>query len=127
MRNPILIPSSSYPKSHRKLGDKSVQIRLPLPFTQYFHKLHTTHMNYPNLNNKYFFPNSCLRTLTYDSISRHQFIIEFKMNFFKIMFRIPYPVQIKILIFNQLKIFNSLLSSVYPIYKLLILDGFLKF
>jgi len=63
-----------------------------------------------------------------------------KMNFFKIMFRIPYPVQIKILIFNQLKIFNSLLSfllvqflgnfllsSVYPIYKLLILDGFLKF
>jgi len=26
------------------------------------------------------------------------------------MFRIPYPVQIKILIFNQLKIFNSLLS-----------------
>jgi hypothetical protein len=63
-----------------------------------------------------------------------------KMNFFKIMFRIPYLVQIKILIFNQLKIFNSflsflliqflgnpLLSSVYPIYKLLILDGFLKF
>ena len=63
-----------------------------------------------------------------------------KMNFFKIMFRIPYPVQIKILIFNQLRIFNSLLSfllvqflgnpllsSVYPIYKLLILDGFLKF
>ena len=30
--------------------------------------------------------------------------------FFKIMFRIPYPIQIKILIFNQLKIFNSLLS-----------------
>jgi len=63
-----------------------------------------------------------------------------KMIFFKIMFRIPYPVQIKILIFNQLKIFNSLLSfllvqslgnpllsSVYPIYKFLILDGFLKF
>jgi len=61
------------------------------------------------------------------------------MNFFKIMFRIPYLIQIKILIFNQLKIFNSLLSflvqflgnpllsSVYPIYKLLILDGFLKF
>jgi len=56
------------------------------------------------------------------------------------MFRIPYPIQIKILIFNQLKIFNSLLSfflvqslgnpllsSVYPIYKFLILDGFLKF
>jgi hypothetical protein len=56
------------------------------------------------------------------------------------MFRIPYPVQIKILIFNQLKTFNSLfsflivqflgnplLSSVYPIYKLLILDGFLNF
>ena len=32
------------------------------------------------------------------------------MNFFKIMFRIPYPIQIKILIFNQLKIFNFLLS-----------------
>jgi len=56
------------------------------------------------------------------------------------MFRTPYPVRIKILIFNQLKIFNSLLSfflvqflvnplltSVYPIYKPLILDGFLKF
>jgi len=63
-----------------------------------------------------------------------------KMNFFKLMFRIPYPVQIKIVIFNQLKIFNSLISfllvqflgnpmplSVYPIYKLLILEGFLKF
>jgi len=62
------------------------------------------------------------------------------MNIFNIMFRIPYPVQIKILIFNQLKILNSffsfllvqflsnpLLSSVYPIFKLLILDGFLKF
>jgi len=61
-------------------------------------------------------------------------------SFFKIMFRISYPVQIKILIFNQLKISNSLLSfllvqflgnpllsRVYPIYKLLILDGFLKF
>ena len=56
------------------------------------------------------------------------------------MFRTPYPVRIKILIFNQLKIFNSLLTfllvqflvnplltSVYPIYKPLILDGFLKF
>ena len=56
------------------------------------------------------------------------------------MFRTPYPVRIKILIFNQLKIFNSLisfllvqfldnplLSSVYLIYKPLILDGFLKF
>jgi len=63
-----------------------------------------------------------------------------KMNFFNIMFRIPYPVQIKILIFNQLEIFNSLLSfllvqslgnpllsSVYPIYKFFILDRFLKF
>jgi len=62
------------------------------------------------------------------------------MNIFKIMFRIPYLVQIKILIFNELKILNSffsfllvqflsnpLLSSVYPIFKLLILDGFLKF
>jgi len=62
------------------------------------------------------------------------------MNFLKIMFRTPYPVQIKILIFNELKIFNSLLSflliqflgnplllSVYPIYNLLILDEFLKF
>jgi hypothetical protein len=59
---------------------------------------------------------------------------------FKIIFKTPYPVRIKILIFNQLKIFNSLLSfllvqflsnplllSVYPIYKPLILDGFLKF
>jgi hypothetical protein len=67
-------------------------------------------------------------------------ISNLKINFFKIMFRIPYPIQIKILIFNQLKIFNSLLSfflvqslgnpllsSVYPIYKFLILDGFLKF
>ena len=56
------------------------------------------------------------------------------------MFRTSYPVRIKILIFNQLKIFNSLLTfllvqflvnplltSVYPIYKPLILDGFLKF
>ena len=55
------------------------------------------------------------------------------------MFRTPYSVRIKILIFNQLKIFNSLLSfllvqflvsplltSVYPIYKPLIQDGFLK-
>ena len=63
-----------------------------------------------------------------------------KMIFFKIMFRTPYPVQIRIFIFNQLKIFNSLLSfllvqfignpllsSIYRIYKLLILDGFLKF
>ena len=62
------------------------------------------------------------------------------MNFFKIIFRTPYPVQIKILIFNQLKILNSLLSfllvqflgnpllsDAYPIYKPLILDGFLKF
>ena len=97
-------------------------------------------MNKLNLNNKYFFLNLCLKTLTYDSISRHQFFIEFKMNFFKIMFRTPYPIQIKIMIFNQLKIFNSLLSfllvqflvnpllsNVYHIYKLLILDGFLKF
>jgi hypothetical protein len=55
------------------------------------------------------------------------------------MFRTPYHVWIKILIFNQLKIFNSLLSflvqflvnplltSVYANYKPLILDGFLKF
>jgi hypothetical protein len=56
------------------------------------------------------------------------------------MFRTPYLVRIKILIFNQLKIFNSLfsfllvqflvnplLTSVYPIYKPLILDGFLEF
>jgi hypothetical protein len=60
------------------------------------------------------------------------------------MFRTPYLVRIKVLIFNHLKIFNSLLSflmtvgppsflvnplptSVYSIYKPLILDGFLKF
>jgi hypothetical protein len=56
------------------------------------------------------------------------------------MFRTPYPVLIKILIFNQLKIstpsvlfflfnflVNPLHTSVYPIYKPLILDGFLKF
>jgi hypothetical protein len=62
------------------------------------------------------------------------------MIFFKIMFGTPYPVRIKILIFNRLNIFNSLLSfllvqflgnpllsGAYPIYKPLILDGFLKF
>jgi len=66
------------------------------------------------------------------------------------MFRTPYPVRIKVSIFNQSKIFNSLLlfsndsrpslfsscsnflvnplpTSVYSNYKLLILDGFLKF
>ena len=42
-RNPILIPSSTYPKSHQNSGDKCVQIRHPLPFTPYFYKLHTTH------------------------------------------------------------------------------------
>jgi hypothetical protein len=65
------------------------------------------------------------------------------------MFRTPYPIRIKVSIFNQSKIFNSLLfsndnrpsifsscsnllvnplpTSVYSTYKPLILDGFLKF
>jgi hypothetical protein len=70
---------------------------------------------------------------------------------YKIMFRTPYLIRIKVSIFNQLKIFDSLLpffsndsqpsffsscsnflvnplpTSVYSIYKPLILDGFLKF
>jgi hypothetical protein len=52
-------------------------------------------MNLLNFNNQYFFPDSSLRILIYNSTSRHQFVIKFETTH-KTMFRTPYPVRIKV-------------------------------
>jgi len=132
----ILIPKISLKVRRQNCPDSST-----FPFT------HNTWI-YLILTTNIFFPNSSLRTLIYNPTWRHQFIIEFETTH-KSMFRTPYPVRIKVSIFNQSKIFNSpffssdsrpslfsfcsnflvnpLPTSVYSTYKPLILDGFLKF
>jgi len=66
--------------------------------------IYTQHMKLFNLATYTFFLNSNLRTLNYNATSRHQFIIDFEMTQ-KTMFRTPYPVRIKVSIFNSLVFF----------------------